>query len=188
MSMTGLGLEWSRRKHPELRRKLQPTDQTATTTAAQPRPPHALPPLPKRVEPANASDAADADRGRSAAIAAAGSRTSTHALRTPRAADWGFSRHQRSMRRCRLVERPSPPPPRRRATPAQSLRESAAAQGVRASPWLHSPSCGSGSDTCGSAAEPRPQPWAGALGRLRGYVRWAFIFSANENSTTVRRI
>ena len=113
-------------------------------------------------------------------------RHDAHALRTPRAADWGFSRHQRSMRRCRLVERPSPPPPRRRATPAQSLRESAAAQGVRASPWLHSPSCGSGSDTCGSAAEPRPQPWAGALGRLRGYVRWAFIFSANENSTDLQ--
>ena len=133
MSMAGLGLEWNRRKHSELRpehpeRRRQPrgsrrrskpgvTDYTATTTAAQPRPPHALPPLPKRVEPANASDAADADRGRSAAIAAAGSRTSTHALRTPRAADWGFSRHQRSMKRRWLVVRPvrspSPPPPPR---------------------------------------------------------------------------
>ena len=80
MSMTGLGLEWSRRKHPELRRKLQPTDYTATTTAAQPHPPQALPPLPKRVEPANASDAADA----SAATEAG--RAPTHALRTPRAA------------------------------------------------------------------------------------------------------
>ena len=74
MSMTGLGLEWSRRKHPELRRKLQAGShrhRTATTTAAT----------------------------------------------TARAADWGFSRHQRSMRRRWLVVRPvrspSPPPPPR---------------------------------------------------------------------------
>jgi len=159
MSMAGLGLEWVRRKHPELRPEhperrrqrfcrvvpaaalressLQKREAAAgwccrlvppVAAAAHPelrrelqagshrlhshhnRSAHALPPLPKRVEPANASDAADADRGRSAAIAAAGSRTSTHALRTPRAADLGFSRHQRSMRRRWLVVRPVPLP------------------------------------------------------------------------------
>ena len=57
-----------------------PTHALRTPRAAQPHPPHALPPLPKRGEPANASDAADA----SAAIAAG--RAPTHALRTPRAA------------------------------------------------------------------------------------------------------